>query len=211
MLKTETEYRQTPIKEIKPYEGNPRIIPQHAIDSVAKSIKEFGFRGAIIVDKDGVILAGHTRYLAALKLGLSSVPVLWNYSITPEQAKAYRIADNKTSELSSWDDEALEKEVKELASVGNIDLKALALDPWELEKILSPIIKPEQEQEQEPEPEQEQDIPDIYDCFATIYWSSKDEEAKELAIKLFGTKARFFKQPLQIFLQNTKKVISGEP
>lgn len=88
--------------EIKPYEKNPRK-NDDSVDYVANSIKEFGFKQPIVIDKDGVIVAGHTRYKAAKKLGLKEVPCIVADDLTDEQIKAYRIADNKVGELSEWD------------------------------------------------------------------------------------------------------------
>lgn len=130
-------YRMTKLSEIKPYERNPRIIPQAAVDAVARSIQAFGFRQPIVVDKNGVILAGHTRYKAAQQLGLTEVPVVWQTDITEIQARGYRIADNKVAELSAWDRDALDLEVRELADLGDTDLDALGLADWELERILA--------------------------------------------------------------------------
>lgn len=127
----------TALADIKPYERNPRIIPQAAVDAVARSIQAFGFRQPIVVDKAGVILAGHTRYKAAQQLGLTEVPVVWQTDITEIQARGYRIADNKVAELSAWDRDALDLEVRELADLGDTDLDALGLADWELERILA--------------------------------------------------------------------------
>ena len=85
-----------PIESIRPYENNPRL-NDAAVDAVARSIQEFGFRQPIVVDEDGVIIVGHTRYKAALKLGLTEVPVHVAVGLTPAQVKAYRIADNQTA------------------------------------------------------------------------------------------------------------------
>ena|SRR5205807_500530 len=85
-----------PLASIRPYERNPRVNDQ-AVDAVAASIREFGFRQPIVVDEDGVIVVGHTRYKAALKLGLENVPVHVATGLTPAQIKAYRIADNQTA------------------------------------------------------------------------------------------------------------------
>jgi hypothetical protein len=93
-----------PIASIQPYENNPRQ-NDAGIDAVAASIQEFGFRQPIVVDEDGVIIVGHTRYKAALKLGLDMVPVHVAVGLSPAAAKAYRIADNQTATLSQWDDE----------------------------------------------------------------------------------------------------------
>lgn len=133
----QTPYRMTALTDIKPYERNPRIIPQAAVDAVARSIQAFGFRQPIVVDKNGVILAGHTRYKAAQQLGLTEVPVVWQTDITDIQARGYRIADNKVAELSAWDRDALDLEVRELADLGDTDLDALGLADWELERILA--------------------------------------------------------------------------
>ena len=103
-----------PIEELKVYENNPRRIPEEAIDAVANSIREFGFKVPIIVDSERVIIAGHTRLLAAEKLGLEDVPCIVAVDLSPEQVKAFRLADNKTCELSGWDFEKLEAELAEL-------------------------------------------------------------------------------------------------
>lgn len=129
MAKQQTPYRMTALTDIKPYEHNPRIIPQAAVDAVARSIQAFGFRQPIVVDGNGVILAGHTRYRAAQQLGMTEVPVVWQTDITDIQARGYRIADNKVAELSAWDRDAL-------ADLGDIDIGAVGLADWELERIL---------------------------------------------------------------------------
>jgi ParB-like chromosome segregation protein Spo0J len=100
------QVEQLPITSIRPYENNPRI-NDPAVDAVAASIREFGFRQPIVVDENGVIIVGHTRYKAALKLGLKTVPVHIARGLTPAQAKAYRIADNQTATLSSWNENLL--------------------------------------------------------------------------------------------------------
>src|SRR5262249_39577039 len=101
------------LADIRPYDNNPRN-NDDAVDAVAKSIQEFGFRQPIVVDEDGVIIVGHSRYKAALKLGLEMVPVHVAKDLTPEQIKAYRIADNKTNELSDWNYDLLPIELNEL-------------------------------------------------------------------------------------------------
>ena len=91
-LNMKIEFRK--ISDIIPYEHNPRI-NDAAVDAVARSIQEFGFRQPIVVDTDGVIVVGHTRWKAAKKLGLETVPVHVATELTPEQIRAYRIADNR--------------------------------------------------------------------------------------------------------------------
>src|SRR5580693_9999691 len=94
------------LASIRPYEKNPRI-NDAAVDAVAASIKEFGFRQPIVVDEEDVIIVGHTRYKAALKLGLTEVPVHVAKGLSPAQAKAYRLADNQTATLSQWNEHLL--------------------------------------------------------------------------------------------------------
>src|SRR5215470_10907882 len=104
------------LSEIKAYDKNPRLNDQ-AVEAVVASIQEFGFRQPIVVDEEGIIVVGHTRYLAALKLGLKKVPVHVAAGLTPAQIKAYRIADNKTADLSDWDYDLLAKELADLQDV----------------------------------------------------------------------------------------------
>ena len=127
-----------PITEIKPYERNPRT-NEDAVDAVAASIKEFGFRQPIVVDADDVIICGHTRYKAAMQLELTKVPVHVAKDLTPEQIKAYRIADNKTAELAEWDFDLLPIELGELQEC-NYDLGLLGFDQEELAKMLDPGV-----------------------------------------------------------------------
>lgn len=123
------------IGSIRPYEKNPRH-NDDAVDAVAASLREFGFRSPIVVDGDGVIICGHTRLKAAQKLGLAKVPVHVAKDLMPEQVRAYRIADNKTSDLSDWDYDILPIELSELQDAG-FDLGLLAFDEDELAKLLN--------------------------------------------------------------------------
>ena len=101
------------INELKPYENNPRYNDE-AVEYVANSIKEFGFKVPIIVDKNNVIVAGHTRYKASLELGLEEIPTIIADDLTEEQIKAFRLADNKVSEKSQWNFELLDEELNDL-------------------------------------------------------------------------------------------------
>ena len=107
------------LKDIKPYEKNPRK-NDNAVEYVANSIKEFGFKVPIVIDKEGVIVAGHTRYKASKKLGLEKVPCIIADDLTDEQIKAYRLADNKVGEKSEWDFDLLDEELSEIL---NIDME----------------------------------------------------------------------------------------
>ena len=122
----------TNISEIKPYINNPR--KKVNIDDVAKSIQEFGFQQPIVVDKNKVIIVGHTRYLASKKLNLTKVPITVA-NLSPEQAKAYRKADNKLNESSTWDNSLLNKEITELLDA-NYELLNLGFSQEELEDFI---------------------------------------------------------------------------
>jgi DNA modification methylase len=125
-----------PITSITPYENNPRL-NDAAVDAVAGSIREFGFRQPIVVDEQDLIIIGHTRYKAALKLGLREVPVHVAHGLSPEQARALRIADNKTADLSDWNYDLLPLELAELRDA-DYDLSLLGFDQDELVRLLNP-------------------------------------------------------------------------
>lgn len=114
------------INELTPYERNPRNNSK-AIDAVAASIKNFGFKVPIVIDKDGVIVAGHTRLAAAKKLKLDEVPCIVADDLTEEQIKAFRLADNKTAELAEWDPELLEIELQDITE---IDMSEFGFDEF---------------------------------------------------------------------------------
>lgn len=107
------EVKMISVNDVVPYENNPRK-NDDAVDEVATSIKAFGFKNPIIVDKNMVIIAGHTRLKAALKLGLTMVPVIVAEDLSDDQANALRLADNKTAELAKWDKKKLEEELKQI-------------------------------------------------------------------------------------------------
>jgi len=117
-----------------PYARNPRR-NQAAISKVAASIKEFGFRQPIVVDSDYVVVVGHTRLEAAKILGLDEVPVHVAKDMTPAQAKAYRLADNRTGEDANWDFELLALEIDDLREQFDGDLSAIGFDEGELENL----------------------------------------------------------------------------
>ena len=113
-----------PIDTVKPYIYNPRVNDQ-AVDAVARSIEEFGFRSPIVVDESKTIINGHTRLKAAKQLGLEQVPVLVADDLTEEQVRAFRLADNKTAELAEWDDDMLEEE---LSLLDDIDMSEFGFE-----------------------------------------------------------------------------------
>jgi DNA modification methylase len=128
-----------PIDDVRPYEGNPRL-NDDAVDAVAASLREFGFRQPIVTDADGVIIVGHTRWKAAKKLGLAKVPVHVATDLTPEQIRAYRIADNQTATLAEWNYELLPIELGALRD-GGYDLGLLGFDEDALAKLLDPGVQ----------------------------------------------------------------------
>lgn len=116
------------LDKITPYENNPRN-NEEAVAVVANSIKEFGFNQPIVVDKDNIIIVGHTRYLAAQQLKLTEVPVIVAANLSEEQARAYRLADNKTNELAGWD---FEKLALELEQIEGLDMSEFGFDGHDL-------------------------------------------------------------------------------
>lgn len=140
------ELKWEPIKSIRPYEKNPRR-NDAAVDAVAASIKEFGWQQPIVVDKDGVIIAGHTRYKAAKKLKCDTVPVVVADDLTEDQVKAYRLADNKTGELAEWDTALLGEELAELA---DFDMSQFGFDT-----ILQEEVREAEEDDYEVNPPEE--------------------------------------------------------
>lgn len=122
------------ISKVKPYEKNPREITKEAVEAVSASIREFGFKQPIVVDKDMVIIVGHTRLKAAKKLGMKEVPVMIASDLTPEQVKAYRLADNRTNEFSLWDEKLLSAELNDLLAL-DFDMEQFGFElPGEEEK-----------------------------------------------------------------------------
>ena len=101
------------INDIIPYSNNPRI-NNDAIDPVAESIKSFGWKQPIVVDRNNTIVCGHTRYQAAIKLGLETVPCVVADDLSPDEVRAYRLVDNKTAEYSLWDTDKLMKEIESI-------------------------------------------------------------------------------------------------
>lgn len=124
------------VNELVPYENNPRKISDEAIDAVAASIQEFGFKNPILIDKNNVIIAGHTRRLASLKLGLETVPCVVVDDLTPQQIKALRLADNKTNELAEWDIGELDLELEGLL---DMDMERFGFELPELDEPIEVV------------------------------------------------------------------------
>lgn len=131
MIKTKgaREITQRKCTELIPYENNPRENDK-AVDAVAASIREFGFNVPIVIDKDDIIVAGHTRLKAAEKLGLEDVPTIKVSDLTDEEVRAFRLADNKTAELAGWDFDLLSEELK---GITELNMAAFGFDQSEVE------------------------------------------------------------------------------
>ena len=127
---------------LKPYANNPRD-NESAVEPVANSIKEFGFKVPIVATADGEIINGHTRFKASKLLGLEKVPVIIADDLTDEQIKAFRLADNKVNEFSKWNEDKLRDELKQL----EMDMTEFGFEFTELTELL----EEEKEKEQEPE------------------------------------------------------------
>ena len=122
------------IEDLKPYENNPRF-NDDAVEYVANSIKQFGFKVPIIIDKNGVIVAGHTRYKASLELGLKEAPCIIADDLSEDQIKAFRLADNKVSEKSMWNYDLLNDELKEILNVNMEEFGFIKTEEIDLENV----------------------------------------------------------------------------
>ena len=122
-----------PIQNIIPYEGNPRR-NDSAIPKVARLIREFGWQQPIVVDRRNVVIVGHTRLMAGRLLGHQAVPVVVAAHLTPKQAKAYRLADNRSGEEAQWMPELLAAEIEDLRGA-SFDLELTSFEPGELSKL----------------------------------------------------------------------------
>lgn len=142
-----------PISELRAYENNPRL-NDRAVEPVAKSIEEFGFKVPILLDKDNVIIAGHTRLKAAEKLGMTEVPCIMCDDLNPEQVRAFRLADNKVAEFADWDLEKLQIELgdidMDMEEFGFFELPEIDIDDYLKDKQDKPVEDEEPERIQCP-------------------------------------------------------------
>ena len=135
------------VEKLKEYENNPRR-NDAAVEKVAASIDEFGFKVPIVIDSDNVIVAGHTRVKAARFLGLKTVPCIVADDLTPEQIRAFRLADNKTGELAGWDFEKQDAELAALAE--NFDMSLFGFDMDDSEVNIDDFFEEAEPKEKEP-------------------------------------------------------------
>ena len=128
------EIKMIKVEDLKPYENNPRF-NDDAVEYVAKSIKEFGFKVPIVLDKNNVIVAGHTRYKASMELGLKEVPCIIADDLTEDQIKAFRLADNKVSEKAQWNYDLLDLELDDI----NMDMSQFDFKELDIEDVIEEI------------------------------------------------------------------------
>lgn len=173
------EIKEIRICELKEYDNNPRN-NDGAVEAVAESIKQYGFKVPIILDRNGVIVAGHTRKRAAELLGLETVPCYIATDLTPEQVRAYRLADNKTGELSTWDFEKLEKELSELTAF-DVDMSLFGFDESDFENLFEEKSLAEEFDDVRPTLQEKYIIPP-FSVFDTKqgYWQDRKEQWKRI-------------------------------
>jgi len=186
------------IMELKPYPNNPRK-SMATTSKVKKSIKEFGFKQPIVLDKDNVIIVGHSRFYAAKELGLKKVPCVVAVDLNPTQIRAYRIADNRISQDAEWDVDLLTVELKQL-NISNFDfsqtgfskeeLESLTIDPLEETKSLTAIT--EESANVQPAEFHEANIADNQDEeWVNLHFTMKFIDRKMVFDKLTNVKDKF--------------------
>lgn len=139
------------IEDLIPYENNPRL-NDNAIDYVAKSIQDFGFKVPLVIDTNNVIIAGHTRYLASKKLGLDKIPCLIANDLNTEQIKAFRLVDNKVAEYSEWDIDKLQEELENI----NIDINDFGFVDLDKDLNINDFFIEDNEEKKEEKEEKEE-------------------------------------------------------
>lgn len=168
MEKLQVQY--VPLSNLKPYDKNPRDNSK-AVARVAKSLTEFGWKQPLVVDKDMVIIVGHTRYQAAKSLGMDSVPVVVADDLPPEKVRAYRLADNKTSDFSIWDNKLL---LEELSDLSEFDVFTGFDESEQFDRVLD-------EKENDPLRENEDGV--IWE----VVFKSPDKKKLQKMIDIWGT------------------------
>lgn len=164
------------IDKVIPYANNPRNNDGEAVDRVAASIKEYGFKNPIIIDKENVIVAGHTRLKAAKKLGIDKVPIIRADDLTPAQVKAFRLAENRVSEYATWDNELLSLELEGLQDL-DFDLELTGFEDLEIGKLLG-------REEKEEKPERKDLSDEVGETFEVIVECKSELEQEEIFYRL---------------------------
>lgn len=180
------EIQQISIKKIKPYGKNPRK-NDAAVEKVANSIREFGFQQPIVVDKDMVVIVGHTRLKAAQSLEMDKVPVVIADNLTDEQARAYRLADNKTNELAEWDLELLNEEIAALEDSFNMDDFGFDMSEFEVDMEFTGETDPDDVPETPEKPVSK--LGEIYTLGKHRLMCGDSTDAQQIAKLMDGKKA----------------------
>ena len=173
------------VEDLIPYVNNPRQNDQ-AVDAVASSIKNFGFKVPIVVDGSNEIVNGHTRLKAAKKLGLKEVPVIVADDLTPEQIKAFRLADNKVGEIAEWDEELLAIELEELSNL-EFDMTEYGFDELDFDAEVEEIVEDDFDEEIPEEPKAK--LGDIYQLGRHRLMCGDSTDTHQVATLLDGNKA----------------------
>ena len=189
--------KQTKLKDLKPYENNPRLHSELQIIRIATSIKEFGFINTILADEKGMILAGHGRFLASQRLDLDKVPVVVIDGLDDEQKKALVIADNKIASNSEWDENLLWDQIRELNDKG-FDISKLAFEEVEILPMLDPNVVQDLSGEWEDMPEFSEEDKSAYRTLLVHFMNDEDiEKFKKLVKQEFTEKTKFIYFPEQ--------------
>ena len=170
--KEKMEIKMMNVEDLIPYINNPRH-NENAVDKVASSIKEFGFKVPIVIDKDKVVVTGHTRLLASKKLGLEQVPCVVADDLSKAQIKAFRLADNKVSEFSTWDMELLKVELEELEEL-NFEVSDLGFEFMSIDQLDIPTFDDFDDEEEDEEEEEETSSEGIIQY--NIIFNNKEEQ-----------------------------------
>lgn len=204
-----------PISEIRDYENNPRDNDK-AVEAVVRSIKRFGVRSPAIIDRDNILIAGHTRIKAAKQLGMTEFPCVRADDLTKNEAKAFRLADNRMQEDSQWDTEALAAEFSALREngfdltetgfdefeIGGIDMSAADYDSspedYDTPEAESGEYDPDEEEPEEEDPDEE---------FAVLI-ACKDEEEKAMVAEIVGEKEELRRR---YTVAQVRKMLEGDP
>lgn len=165
------QIQEIDINQIKPYEHNPRVISEEAIEKVSQSLRQFGWQQPIVVDKNNVIIVGHTRYYASKKLNFSKVPIKVFADEDENKIKAYRLLDNKVGEITEWEDVILQKELEEINVDANLD-ELMSL--FENETFETPQL--ENDFESLPETQEEYEMPSNDYANFTLVMSKEDKK-----------------------------------
>lgn len=184
------------IEDLKPYINNPRF-NDDAVPLVANSIRDFGFLVPIVLDKNNVIVAGHTRYKASLELGLKEVPCIVAEDLTEEQIKAFRLADNKVSEQASWNDELLKQELDELYGILNMNDYGF---PVQIENIDNDLLD-------EPDEEITQELDEANNYVVLQFYTNSEWEDANLYLEL--KRVQTGEENLKIRRHGIGRVIDG--